>query len=314
MLTQLINWILEYPKHWAHGCKRSHCRHRCGPVCSVGGLVAGQVFLIGPASGSDWRLFPLQRAKSLLKHCLLSWHLKAPLWEKTAIPGSLMKISEISRQFCLVTVNCVSAKMEEVEKTAGPQCCCPSVYFLLSNFWVCLTDFKHTWAAAHRGYRGSLRTTVNTWHVYRSAEAIKTNVQIREYCKTVDIHHFIIGVLKYIQIRTEKLTCLLTVPMFDLAHLGTLSLHNCVLSSCVCIKVNDMNLIRFITMSSSRWPDYGKGKTQFAAERLDMENQAEFVYRELFAKAFEFTLALQISPNIHFYHLHRLLSTNGCRW
>lgn len=41
------------------------------------------------------------------------------------------------------------------------------VYFLLSNFSVCLTDFKQWWAVAHQGSSGSLKTTVNTWHVYR---------------------------------------------------------------------------------------------------------------------------------------------------
>lgn len=46
--------------------------------------------------------------------------------------------------------------------------------------------------------------------------------------------------------------------------------------------------------------DHGIAKTQFAAERLDMENQTELVYRELLAKAFGFMTALQIPVCITF--------------
>lgn len=69
-----------------------------------------------------------------------------------------------------------------------------------------------------------------------------------------------------------------------------------------------------IPQQVARLCDHGIGKTWFSTEWLDMENQTEMVYRELWAKAFGFTPALEIPVYIDLYNLLRLLSINGSRW
>lgn len=59
--------------------------------------------------------------------------------KKTAILGSLITICEMAKWFWLLTVSRVLAKMEEIEKTAGPQCCCLSV-FIFSSVTLSLFD------------------------------------------------------------------------------------------------------------------------------------------------------------------------------
>lgn len=80
--------------------------------------------------------------------------------------------------------------------------------------------------------------------------------------------------------------------------------------------INHMKLICFMTLSCSRWPDcvIMGGKTWFSTEWLDKENQTEMVYRELWAKAFGFTPAVEIPVYVELYNLLRLLSLNGSRW
>lgn len=168
--------------------------------------------------------------------------------------------------------------MEDVEKTAGPQCCCLSV-FIGSE-----VNSEFVWQTLNTHGPRHMEPIVAYLNQWTDESMIQTSGYSLLNCLSCDFHLVSLDTSESSSIYCVWTYCLTEILCPSADKRGSLE------------SINHMKLIRFMTSSCSRWPDcdHGIGKTRFSTERLDVESQTEMVYRELWAKAFGFTPALKI--------------------